>query len=136
MTSTSLSILLLTSRIHGAASIREIREILAERGLACSIAITPEEALDMFGHGKFDLILTLNTKLKEAPEPLLYSLGTSTVSAFLCYPAEAGCWWLPVLLNGKRCFGAPGLRERDFLEMIDSLSSPAKTTKSAAAGVA
>jgi hypothetical protein len=46
-------------------------------------------------------------------------LGRSNCHVFYAYPVENGCWWLPLMSGGQECLGAPALRPREFVGVLD-----------------
>lgn len=46
-------------------------------------------------------------------------LGRSNCHVFYAYPVENGCWWLPLMNDGQECLGAPALRPREFVGVLD-----------------
>lgn len=45
-------------------------------------------------------------------------LEGSPATLFCSQPVAIGCWWLPVIESGKLCWGAPGLRAKEFGELL------------------
>lgn len=96
-----------------------LRQQLVSRGRRCSFARSTNEGVALFGRHCFQLILS-TTPLHHA-DALLTELGDSAYTVFYCYPVEDGCWWLPVVRRGQICFGAPGLRPREFAGVLDEM---------------
>ena len=45
-------------------------------------------------------------------------LEGTPATLFCSQPIAIGCWWLPVVERGKLCWGAPGLRAKEFGELL------------------
>ncbi|MDE3137002.1 MAG: hypothetical protein KGL59_10545 [Acidobacteriota bacterium] len=48
-------------------------------------------------------------------------LSGAKASFYYAYPVENGCWWMPALHRGERCFGAPAMRPAKFAGLIDQV---------------
>jgi hypothetical protein len=53
---------------------------------------------------------------------LLMTLARLPVSAFLCFPVEDSCIWLPIIDDGKECSGSPALRPAEFARALEKMS--------------
>jgi len=51
--------------------------------------------------------------------PLIDLLEGSRVTLFYSHVVEQGCWWLPALRHGERCFGSCALRPSEFVSVLD-----------------
>lgn len=133
----SLNVLLLAEK-QGACS--NLSEFLGKRGCRCSLARSAGDALKDFEPNSFHVILDLHAAQREINESVVCKLGTENVSAFYCHPVEIGCWWLPLVLNGRRCSGVPALRPGEFVAILAVISaeaeslSPICTARGAAVG--
>lgn len=98
------------------ASTSWLRMYFAQRGFHCSraesIACRPRL-------GNYRLIL--NTKPRRIPHSSLLELETEGRNIFSALPVENGCWWLPIVREGCRCFGQPALRSREFGQILDEI---------------
>jgi hypothetical protein len=53
--------------------------------------------------------------------PLIDLLEGSTVTLFYFHAVEQGCWWLPALRHGEKCFGSYALRPSEFVSVLDEV---------------
>lgn len=90
---------------------------LGQRGCHCSFAGSAEEAVALFHQCKVHLILS--TSPMHQATKLVSLLGRFKCSVFYAYPVEQGCWWLPLMNSGQKCFGAPALRPSEFADVLD-----------------
>ena len=90
---------------------------LGQRGCRCWFAASAEEAVALFHEYKFHLILS-TSPVHQATQ-MVSLLGRSNCSVFYAYPVEQGCWWLPLMNRGQKCFGAPALRPSEFADVLD-----------------
>jgi len=89
----------------------------AERHYASSV----RQACALLKEQAFDLIisrlkLTDGSALQMAP-----LLEGSPATLFCSQPVAIGCWWLPVVESGKLCWGMPGLRAKEFGELLHQM---------------
>jgi len=96
-----------------------LQEQLEKRGCRCRFARSADEALAQNGPREYDLILT-NVPVAQI-DARLDKLGSFQPNVFYCHPVEDGCWWLPVVRYGRKCFGAPGVRGREFMGVLDQI---------------
>jgi len=54
-------------------------------------------------------------------ERFLFKLSALPSTVFQSFPVEKGCWWLPIVRKGKKCLGAPAMRERELLGAVDEV---------------
>jgi hypothetical protein len=92
---------------------------LEKRGCRCWFARSAKEALASNGPRDYDLILT-SVPVAQI-DPCLGDLGGFQANVFYCHPVEDGCWWLPVVRHGHKCFGAPGVRGREFMGVLEQI---------------
>jgi len=90
---------------------------LGQCGCHCWFAASAAEAVALFHQCKFHLILS-TSPVHQATQ-MMSLLGRSNCSVFCAYPVEQGCWWLPLMDGGQKCFGAPGLRPSEFADVLD-----------------
>jgi hypothetical protein len=96
---------------------------LQERGFRCEFATSYEEIRSLIRAQRFDLVLG-PTKLRNVSLlPLLDWLAGSTATLFYSQAVEEGCWWLPALRHGERCFGSCALRPSEFMSALDETIS-------------
>jgi len=90
---------------------------LGQRGCHCSFAASAEEAVAIFHQCEVHLILS--TSPVHQATKIVSLLGRFNCSVFYAYPVEQGCWWLPLMNGGQKCFGAPALRPSEFGDVLD-----------------
>jgi CheY-like chemotaxis protein len=69
-----------------------------------------------------DLVLSNTHLLDGTGYRLLMILARLPVSAFLCFPVEKSCLWLPVIDGGERCLGLPALRPLEFARALEEMA--------------
>lgn len=116
MDAPQLTVLLLGENQAGWVS---LQKQLQKRGCRCGLASSAAEAIGRLGARDYDLILTSVTVAQI--ESCLAELGGFQPNVFYCHPVEDGCWWLPVVRHGRKCFGAPGVRGAEFLSVLDQI---------------
>jgi hypothetical protein len=94
---------------------------LRKRGCDCRFAASRREAYDLIGTHSFDLVLGPTRLDGESLHPLIRRMDGSDSTLFYFQPVEDGCWWLPALLRGRSCFGAPALRSSEFVTVLDEV---------------
>ncbi|HVB55360.1 MAG TPA: hypothetical protein VNE63_02875 [Candidatus Acidoferrales bacterium] len=50
---------------------------------------------------------------------LIFLLDRSNITLFYFHAVEDGCWWLPALRHGQKCFGSSALRPSEFVAALD-----------------
>lgn len=104
----------LANRLHG-------------HGCECSFAISYQEARSSLQAHDFELVLS-PTKLWDITAlPLIDLLEGSMVTLFYSHAVEQGCWWLPALRHGEKCFGSPALRPSEFVSVLDEVIAEIRT---------
>lgn len=91
---------------------------LDNQGCHCHFASTYEDACMLILEKPFDLVISQFDLPDRTAYPLVDRLVGSTATLFFSKPVENGCWWLPMLIRGRECVGAYGLRSREFLETL------------------
>jgi hypothetical protein len=92
---------------------------LKSRGCGLRFAISKREVCWLLEARSFDLVLAPIRLDGNSLYPLIRWLHGSTSTLFYSQPVEDGCWWLPALWRGKKCFGAPALRPSAFATVLD-----------------
>jgi hypothetical protein len=92
---------------------------LEQRGCHCWFADSAEQGLVLLDAHEFDLVL-ITCSLHQASR-MTAVLGRVNCSVFCCYPVEDGCWWVPLVSQGHKCLGAPALRPKEFVSMLDKM---------------
>ena len=114
MSQEAVNVLLLDKCAKGASC---LSWHLERRGCRCWFATSAEKALELFHQYNFQLIL--GTSPVPQATQMASLLGGSDCSVFYAYPVEQGCWWLPLMNRGQKCFGAPALRSSEFADVLD-----------------
>jgi hypothetical protein len=90
--------------------------LLEESGCRCFFAMSNRELQKLLMHTNPDIVLSLNTRNRLFEMVTL--LRELPVNMFHMLPVEKGCWWLPVLRDGKDCLGMGALRAGEFCEVF------------------
>jgi hypothetical protein len=104
-----------------------LRTLIQNRGCDCQFASSPVDARSLDGPRAFDLVLS-SLPVGQI-EPFIAELGNANSNVFYCHPVEDGCWWLPVVRHGRYCFGAPAVRGREFLAVLDRIICDSRAEK-------
>jgi CheY-like chemotaxis protein len=119
MTLAGTNVLLVGQNFHGTQTLTERLHRLKFR---CHFAANARVATEYVAAQPVDLVLS-NTHLPDGTGyGLLMSLARFPVSAFLCFPVENSCLWLPALDDGKRCLGLPALRPSEFAKALERMA--------------
>lgn len=98
-----------------------LKHSLQKRGYQCWVEGSADRALASFGRHGFHLVLDLNPSSRPTL-PQVCELGAANGAVFWCFPVEIGCWWLPIVLGGKQCFGSAAVRQSEFAEILESMA--------------
>ncbi len=87
--------------------------------------LMPPEAVtqDFVRENEHNLILLDSTVSPEQRRMLTAELIGSCTTLFYAFPVENGCWWLPALMRGEDCHGAPAISRKDFPEELSRIFS-------------
>ena len=116
MESRKPSVLLIGETAQG-SSYLSIR--METRGCECSFASSCREAFLILRGRKFDLVLCPTTLRDGSLHSIMSLLEGSGTTVFFSCMVEDGCWWLPALRCGQKCFGSPALRPSEFVTLLD-----------------
>lgn len=92
---------------------------LEKRGCECRLATSSQEVFLMLRDHTFDLILGATSLRDGTLHSMMDLLEGSGTNLFYSYAVEDGCWWLPALRRGQKCFGSPALRPNEFVRLLD-----------------
>jgi CheY-like chemotaxis protein len=93
----------------------------------CHFATNVRAATEFLAAPGVDLVLS-NTHLSDGSGyQLLMNLARLPVFAFLCFPIENSCLWLPAVHDGKPCLGFPALRPLEFARALDQMAGSLAT---------
>ena len=96
----------------------QVAQCLACWGAERQYASSVRQACALLKEQAFDLVIS-QLKLTDGPaSQMIPLLEGSPVTLFCSQPVAIGCWWLPVMEGGKLCWGAPGLRAKEFGELL------------------
>jgi hypothetical protein len=98
------------------ASSSWLKTYLSQRGCRCVLA---ESISSRPMNGNY--LLVVNTKLTKIAHSSLREIQTEGRHIFSALPVESGCWWLPVVRDGRPCFGEPALRSAEFKEALERI---------------
>jgi CheY-like chemotaxis protein len=116
MTLAGTNVLLVGQNFH---STQTLTERLHRLKFRCHFAGNARAASDFMAARPVDLVLS-NAHLPDGTGyRMLINLARLPVSAFLCFPVENSCLWLPALDDGKRCLGSPALRPSEFAKALE-----------------
>ena len=116
MSSAPVKVLLVGERPTGYSF---LSQRLEKRGCECRVAAANSDGARRFHEQPFDLILCCDSR--DGIGPLVASMIGSTASLFRSHRVENGCLWLPAVLYGEQCPGAPALQPREFAKVLDQL---------------
>jgi|SRR5579862_233363 len=118
MTLAGRNVLLVGKNLQSAHA---LTEWLHRRKFRCQFAANVRAASEFLAMHPVDLVLS-NTHLPDGTGyRLLMNLGRYPVSAFLCFPVENGCYWLPAIDGGNKCLGMPALRPLEFARALEEM---------------
>lgn len=100
-------------------SFRLLKKSLKRRHCRCRTSTSYEQAHRLIGEAAPDVVLSTIPPRPGAISSMTERLAGTGASFYYAYPVEDGCWWLPALQRGERCFGAPALRSREFTRVFD-----------------
>jgi len=92
---------------------------LQVRGLECIFATSYQEACSLLRAQGFDLVLSPMRLREVSFFSLIDLLDGSGATLFYSHAVEEGCWWLPALQHGERCFGSSAFRPSEFVSVLD-----------------
>lgn len=110
------SVLLIAESARGSSY---LASRLDKRGCVCSFALSCQEAFLILRDRKFDLVLSPTSLRDGTLYSIMNLLEGSDTTVFYSHPVERGCWWLPALLRGEKCFGSSALRPSEFVPLLD-----------------
>lgn len=92
---------------------------LEGRGCKCRFATSYQEAISLFGVQDFDLVLSPMRIRESSLFAFISLLERSRTTLFYFQAVEEGCWWLPALRFGQKCFGSNALRPSEFIASLE-----------------
>ena len=110
------SVLLIAESAQGSSY---LASRLDKRGCECSFALSCQEAFLILRDRKFDLVLSPTSLRDGTLYSIMNLLEGSDTTVFYSHAVERGCWWLPALWRGEKCFGSSALRPSEFVPLLD-----------------
>ena len=104
---------------EGAQGSSYLASRLDKRGCECSFALSCQEAFLIRRDRKVDLVLSPTSLREGALHSVINLLEESDTTVFYSHVVERGCWWLPALWRGEKCFGSSALRPSEFVPLLD-----------------
>jgi hypothetical protein len=96
----------------------QLAQRLASWGAERQYASSCSQACALLKEQAFDLVISLLTLTDGSASQMIPLLEGSPATLFCSQPVAIGCWWLPVIEKGRLCWGAPGLRAKEFGELL------------------
>ena len=103
------------------SSFHLLQKSLERRHCRCLRAQSYDEAHQLLDEETPDIVLSAIPPQPGAISSLTDRLSGGKASFYYAYPVENGCWWMPALHRGERCFGAPAMRPAKFAGLIDQV---------------
>jgi len=113
-----LNVLLVGESVLGASF---LVNRLWQRGCRCEFATSYEEVRARIQGQDIYLVLSPTRLCGRNLLPLIDLLEGSNVSLFYAQSVEDGCWWLPALRHGRKCFGSCAVRPSEFISVLDEV---------------
>lgn len=85
----------------------------------CGFATSYPEARSLLKFESFDLVLSPMRLGDSSLFALVNLLEGSHTTLFYFQAVEEGCWWLPALQFGRKCFGSNALRPSEFFASLE-----------------
>jgi hypothetical protein len=98
-----------------------LRKSLERRHCRCRMFDSYEEAQRLLDQEMPDIVLSAIPPRPGAIVSMTDHLAGTRASFYYACPVENGCWWLPALHRGERCFGAPAMRPAKFSGLLDQV---------------
>jgi hypothetical protein len=91
-------------------------------GYRCHFAGNMRTARQLLRSVRVDVVLSDMRLSDGTGMALLGILAGLAVTAFLCFPLETSCFWLPAIDAGKKCLGLPALRPAEFAKALEEMA--------------
>ena len=102
---------------------------LQELGCECEFATSYQQACSRLATEDISLVLSTTRLHGKDLLPLVDLLGRSKVTLFYTHSVELGCWWLPALWRGHRCFGSYAIPPSQFVSALEELINEIRRDK-------
>jgi hypothetical protein len=103
-------------------SAQALTERLHRWKFRCHFAANVRAASEFLAVHPVDLLLSDTYLLDGTGYRMLMNSARLPISAFLCFPVENSCLWLPAIDGGKRCLGLPALRPLEFAKALEEMA--------------
>lgn len=110
-----------------------LTKLLTGQGCLCEFANSYEQACSALTRDPFDLVLSPMRLRENSIFPLVSLLEGSGATLFYFQLVEDGCWWLPALRFGRRCFGSYALRPSEFTAVLKEIIGEVRMRQAEAA---
>lgn len=94
---------------------------LACWGAECQHAPSCSQACALLKEQTFDLVISRMKLTDGSAAQMIPLLEGSPCTLFCSQPVAIDYWWLPIIEKGKLCWGAPGLRAKEFGELLHAM---------------
>jgi hypothetical protein len=91
-------------------------------GFRCHFANSMRTARELVHSTRVDLVLSQVGLPDGTGFGLLASLSGLPITAYLCFPVENSCYWLPAMDSGTNCLGSPALRSSEFVNALEKMT--------------
>jgi len=95
-----------------------VARALKSLGCECHYAASCEQALAALQRRKYRLVLSKAKLADGSARQLLPPVESGSGWLFLSFPVEDGCWWIPVMEEGRMCMEAVALHSREFSKAL------------------
>lgn len=112
-----------------------LQNSLERRHCRCERARSFDEALQILENETPDIVLSATIHRPGGAFSITDRLAGTGASLFYAYPVEDGCWWLPAIERGERCFGSPAMRPRKFASVLSRMVREIRARKRLALGL-
>jgi hypothetical protein len=99
----------------------QIAQRLACWGADRQYASSCSQACTLLKEQAFDLVISRLKLTDGSAAQMIPLLEGSPATLFCSQPVAIGCWWLPIIDRGRLCWGAPGLRAKEFGELLHGM---------------
>ena len=90
-------------------------------GFRCHFAGNMRAARELLTSIRVDVVLSDMHLSDGTGIAMLGIFAGLAVTAFLCFPLETSCFWLPAIDAGKKCLGLPALRPAEFAKALEEM---------------
>lgn len=91
-------------------------------GFQCHFAPTLQAASRFANMQPVDVILSERHPSDGTVAQLMNAFCDLPVTAYVCFPVDRGCFWLPVLDHGRNCWGSAALRPKELAQALQRLA--------------